>query len=439
VAHFFNIAKVPEVRKRFIFTALLLAVYRIGIFISLPGVDRSQLSRAFSKLNGTLFGTLNMFSGGALEQASIFSLGVMPYISASISIQVLAMAVPALERLQKEGESGRRRISQYTRLLTLLLALLHGFGDINVLVNGFKNVRVVEDPSVGFFMMSVLTLAAGTMFVMWLGEQITEYGLGNGTSLLIFSGIIAQAPAGVLTLLRYVRSDMVSPASLVLLGLVLVATVSLIVFFEQATRRIPIAYAKRAASQGSLHVAPQSSYLPLKINSSGVIPPIFASSVLMFPATVMSFLPGTAVEKLFNQIHMDVWFYHLVYVLLIVFFCYFYTAFTFNPVDLADNLKKNGGYIPGIRPGKKTAEYIDHVLGRITLGGAIYISTICILPAVLASQFEMPIRFGGTGLLIVVGVALDTVRQLESYEITQQYEGFTRIQRPRIRERLMAG
>lgn len=432
-----NIGRVPELRARLMVTAALLAVYRIGIFISTPGVDRAELHRAFANLSGTLFGYINMFSGGAFEQASIFALGIMPYISASIVMQLLTVVLPSLERMQKEGEAGRRKINQYTRYGTIVLSVVQGFGIANLLAQGPGGLRVVEDPSWGFYAMTILTLTAGTTFVMWLGEQITERGLGNGTSLIIFAGIVAQFPAGVANTLRYLQGEMIQPLNMVLMLAMVPLVIAGIIFCEQAQRRIPVHYAKRGVGGGAAQVG-QQSHLPLKINTSGVIPPIFASSILMFPATLANFVHVGWMERASQMFRFDAWFYNTAYVALIIFFCYFYTAVTFNPVDVADNLKKYGGYIPGIRPGKKTAEYIDKVLTRITLGGALYLSAICILPTIMAAKFDVPFKFGGTGLLIVVGVGLDTVRQIEGHLITQHYDGFAGARGPRIRGRRSA-
>ncbi len=433
---FWNIGKIPELRKRLLFSAGMLAVYRIGIFISTPGVDRVELGKAFEQLQGTLFGFLNMFSGGAFEQASIFALGIMPYVSSSIIMQLLTVVIPTLERLQKEGEQGRRKINQYTRYGTIVLAIVQGFGIANYLVNNPGGMQVVHDPGPGFFFITIATLTAGTTFIMWMGEQITERGIGNGTSLIIFAGIVAQLPSGVARTWEYVVGDMIEPVQMLILGAIILGVIAAIIFFEQAQRRIPVQYAKRLV--GKRTYAGQSTHLPLKINATGVVPPIFASSILMFPATIGQFVASEYVEQIQQFFQMDAWFYNSAYVLLIIFFCYFYTAVTFNPVDVADNMKTYGGYIPGIRPGKKTAEYIDHVLSRLTFGGALYLSAVCVLPTVLVNSFNVPFFFGGTGLLIVVGVALDTVRQIESHLITRHYDGFAGARGPRIRGRAVS-
>jgi len=419
---FWNIGKIPELRNRIVFTAALLAVYRIGIFISTPGVDRVALGKAFKQLGGTLFGVFNMFSGGAFEQASIFALGIMPYISSSIIMQLLTVVIPTLERLQKEGEAGRRKINQYTRYGTIVLAVVQGYAIANYLVQGPSGLQVVSDPGPLFYVMTILTLTAGTTFIMWLGEQITERGIGNGISLIIFAGIVAQLPRALFDTFNQVQESSITPVQLLVLGAIVLGVIAAIIFFEQAQRRIPVQYAKRLV--GKKTYAGQTTHLPLKINTSGVIPPIFASSILMFPATLANFVDADLLGDITPFFSFNSWFYNTAYVVLIVFFCYFYTAVTFNPIDVADNMKKYGGYIPGIRPGKKTAEYIDRVLSRITFGGALYLSAVCVLPTVLITTMNVQFMFGGTGLLIVVGVALDTVRQIESHLITRHYDGF---------------
>jgi preprotein translocase subunit SecY len=430
---FWNIGKIPELRKRIIFTAVILAIYRIGIFVSVPGVDRVELGKVFKHMQGTLFGFFNMFSGGAFEQASIFALGIMPYVSSSIIMQLLAVVIPTLERLQKEGEQGRRKINQYTRYGTIVLSIIQAFGISNYLASNPGGLQVVANPGPGFYFMTITTLTAGTTFIMWLGEQITDRGIGNGISLIIFAGIVAQLPSALARVWEYLQGELIQPITMMFIVGIVFVVVAAIIFFEQAQRRIPVQYAKRLV--GKHTYAGQSTHLPLKVNATGVIPPIFASSILMFPATLSQFVPGGYFEKVQDFFRMDAWFYNTAYVLLIIFFCYFYTAVTFNPVDVADNMKKYGGYIPGIRPGRKTAEYIDHVLSRITFGGALYLSAVCVLPTILVSSFNVPFYFGGTGLLIVVGVALDTVRQIESHLITRHYDGFTGSKGPRIRGR----
>jgi preprotein translocase subunit SecY len=428
-----NIFRVPELRKRLVFSLGMLAVYRLGIFVTTPGVDRKAMGEIVRQ--GNLLGLLNFFSGGALEQLSIFALGIMPYVSASIILQLLTVVVPALEKLQKEGELGRRKITQYTRYLTIVLSAIQGYGIASYLESLRTNagLQVVATPGWGFRLLTMISLAAGTAFIMWMGEQITERGIGNGISLVIFAGIVARVPAaGYQTFMAY-RSPgtQMTELSLIILAAVMMVVVGAIVFVERGQRRIPIQYAKRVV--GRKLYGGQSTHLPLKVNTSGVIPPIFASSLLLFPATLAGWFPFLAALQ--TALAPGTWIYNTLYVLLIVFFAYFYTAVTFNPVDVADGLKKNGGYIPGIRPGKKTADYIDHVLSRITFGGAMYLAAICVLPTIITSEFGVTFYFGGTSLLIVVGVALDTVQQIEGHLITRHYEGFTGPRGPRIRGR----
>ena len=431
-----NIFRIPELRKRLIFSLGMLAVYRLGIYVTTPGVDRQAMQNVVA--SGSLLGMLNFFSGGAFEQLSIFALGIMPYVSASIILQLLAVVIPALEKLQKEGELGRRKITQYTRYLTMVLSSLQGYGIATYLesLRDPSGVSVVADPGWGFRLMTMISLAAGTSFIMWMGEQITERGVGNGISLIIFAGIVARAPqAAYNTWQGYSGSSgQMSELGVLALLAIMVAVIAAVVFVERGQRRVPIQYAKRMV--GRKLYGGQSTHLPLKVNTSGVIPPIFASSLLLFPATLGGWFP--ALEGVAQRLQNDSWIYNTVYVLLIIFFAYFYTAVTFNPVDVADNLKKSGGYIPGIRPGKTTADYIDFVLSRITFGGAIYLAVVCVLPTVLTSEFGIQFYFGGTSLLIVVGVALDTVQQIEGHLITRHYEGFTGPRGPRIRGRRLA-
>ncbi len=428
-----NVFKIPELRNRILFTVAMLAVYRIGIFISTPGVDRVVMQEWVGQQGG-LLGMFNMFSGGALEQLSIFALGIMPYISSSIILQLLTVVIPTLEKLKKEGEAGRKKMTQYTRYGTILLAVIQGVGISFYLqdIQGPAGELVVPEPGVGFVLTTVITLTAGTTFLMWLGEQITERGVGNGISLIIFSGIVAMVPSAIAQTSQMVtETEQLDPFFLVFLVAFMLAVVAFICFVERGQRRIPIQYAKRVV--GRQHAGGQASHLPLKVNTSGVIPAIFASSILMFPATLEGLSP--VFGQLNELLRLDGWLGNGVYVVLLIFFCFFYTAVTFNPVDVADNLKKYGGYIPGIRPGKKTAEYIDRVLSRITFGGAIYLSAVCVLPTVLMTQFGVPFYFGGTSLLIVVSVGLDTVQQIESHLIARHYEGFTGPRGPRIRGR----
>jgi preprotein translocase subunit SecY len=425
---FANITKVPELQKRIAFTLGLLAVYRVGVFVTVPLVNRSKMSAIISSGDRGESGFLNLFnlfSGGALEQLSIFALGIMPYISASIIIQLLTVVVPTLERLQKEGEQGRKKITQYTRYGTIGLSLVQSYG-IALYLEGLNdsNPGLVIEPGMGFQFMTVLTLTTGTAFLMWLGEQITERGVGNGISLIIMGGVIATFPQALMETYQLFTNQQLSTFQILILLVVILSVIAFIVFMERAQRRIPIQYAKRMV--GKKIYGGQSSYLPLKVNMAGVIPPIFAMSILLFPSTVVSYFPDQPwAVSVRNALIPGDWRYNLLYTIMNVFFCYFYTAVIFNSVDVADNMKKVGGYVPGIRPGKKTAEYIDNVLTRITFGGAMYIAAVCVLPFFLVDYMGVTFYFGGTGLLIVVGVALDTVNQIESHLVTRHYEGFT--------------
>jgi preprotein translocase subunit SecY len=378
-----------------------------------------------------------MFSGGALEKMSIFALGIMPYISASIILQLLTVVVPKLEQIQKEGDAGRRRINQYTRYGCIILSMIQSFFIAKWLISNNSAYghlgEVVADPGWNFYLLTMISLTTGTAFIMWLGEQITERGIGNGISLIIFAGIVTDIPSALAKLWSRASDGNITAFSLALMGLIVAVVIAAIIFFERGQRRIPVQYAKRVV--GRKMFGGQSTHLPLKVNTAGVIPPIFASSILMFPQQIASFWNNPVAKALSDALHPGDWRYNVLYIGLIVFFCYFYTAVTFNPVDVADNMRKYGGFIPGIRPGKATAAYIDKVLTRITAGGALYVSVICILPTLLTTNLGVPFYFGGTGLMIVVGVALDTVQQIESHLITRNYEGFTGPKGPRIRGR----
>ena len=428
IGGFQNVFKIPELKKRIAITFLLLAVYRIGVHVPTPGINGDALASFFAQAKGTLFSLVDMFSGGALERLSVFALGIMPYISASIILQLLTVVVPHLERLSKEGEAGRKKITQYTRYGTVLLSIIQGFGiAVGLETMGQGGQSFVYSPGWSFRLMTVITLTAGTAFIMWLGEQITERGIGNGISLIIFAGIVARLPGAMGKTYQQVSLSQMSLFRLIILCAIMVAVVGAIIFVETGQRRLPVQYAKRIV--GRRMYGGSSTHLPLKVNTSGVIPPIFASSILMFPLTIANFLPGEFkeaypwVDSLVESLGPGRWIYNILYVGFIIFFCYFYTAVTFNPADVADNMKKFGGYIPGIRPGKKTADYIDRVLTRITLGGALYVSAVCVLPTFLVYRLGVPFYFGGTALLIVVGVALDTVQQVESHMLTRHYEG----------------
>ena len=435
-----NMFKIPELRKRLLFTLALLAVYRLGIFITTPGVNRTIMQEIVGAGSGGFLGMFNMFSGGALERMSLFALGVMPYVSASIILQMLTIVSPQLDKLNKEGEQGRRKINQYTRYGTVLLSLLQGYFIARWLEGqqasfGRHIGDVVSSPGIGFRLLTMISLTTGTAFLMWLGEQITERGIGNGMSVIIFAGIVTDIPSGLYRLAEKAKTDMTA-FSLLLIALIVVAGVAFICFVERGYRRIPVQYAKRIV--GRKMYGGQTTHLPLKVNSAGVIPPIFASSVLMVPGQLATYIQTPWMQDFKSVFDRGGWQYNTVFVGLIVFFSFFYTAITYNPVDVADNLKKYGGFIPGIRPGKKTAEYFDRVMSRITFGGAIYMSIVCIMPSLMQDWFHVPFSFGGTGLMIVVGVALDLVQQIEGHLITRQYQGFTGPKGPRIRGRRAA-
>jgi len=421
-----NIFSIVELRKRIMFTLMMLAVYRIGCHVPTPGVDSQVLASFFEGSQGTLLGLVSAFTGGALERMTIFALGIMPYISASIILQLLTVVSEPVQRLSKEGAQGRKVITRWTRYGTVILSVVQGAG----IAVGLQSMRgpagdpVVSNQGIGFIILTVITLTAGTAFIMWIGEQVTERGVGNGISLIIFAGIIANMPAAIINSLRLVKTGAMSLFTVVFLLVLMVAVVMFIVFMERAQRRVPIHYAKRVV--GMRNMGGQSSHLPLKINMSGVIPPIFASSIIMFPATVANFVDVEWVQALAAMMTPTHWLYNVFFVAFVVFFCYFYTAVTFNPVDVAENVKNQGGYIPGIRPGKATSDYLDTVLSRLTFAGAVYVSAVCVLPSVMIGQFNVPFYFGGTSLLIVVGVGLDTASQIESHMISRSYEGFMR-------------
>ncbi len=419
-------ANIPELRKRAVFTLLMLLVYRMGVQIPTPGINGEALAAFFAEHSKTLFGMFNMFSGGALENFSIFALGIMPYISASIIIQLLTVVIPQLESLKKEGATGQRKITTYTRFGTVALALVQGMfiatGLENMSAPGSAGAPIVLHPGWDFKLLTVLTLTSGTAFIMWLGEQMTERGIGNGISMIIYSGIIARMPAAVGNSIQIIQSGQIPFILVPLLLAMMFGVVALVVYFETAQRKIPIQYAKRVV--GRRVYGGQSSHLPLKINIAGVIPPIFASSIMMFPATIGKFIPIEWIQSMSAAMSPGTVYYYLLDVSLIIFFCFFYTAVTFNPDEVAENLKKNGGFIPGIRPGKKSAEFIDKVLIRLTVVGSIYLAAVCVLPTMLIHRFSIPFYFGGTALLIVVGVAIDTISKVQSHLVMRNYEGF---------------
>ncbi|MDR3134482.1 MAG: preprotein translocase subunit SecY [Deltaproteobacteria bacterium] len=409
-----------ELTRRVIFLLLMLAVYRIGVHIPTPGVDAEAIDQLFKGFAGTLLGLFDMFSGRALSRFSIFAMGIMPYISSSIIIELLTVVWPHLSRLKKEGgQDGRRKLTQYSRYLTVGLSLFQGF----MLAVGLERMTmgsqsVVIEPGLTFRLMAMVTLAAGTCFIMWLGEQITERGIGNGISLIIFAGIVEGLPAAVTGVFSDLGSSEQSLLRMAVMVAILVLVVAGVVFCERAQRRIPVQYAQRVV--GRKMMTGRSTHLPLKLNPAGVIPPIFASSLIMFPATLGQFVDLPFLKELTTR---NNWLYNIVYVALIVFFCYFYTGVQFNPEDVAENMKKNGGFIPGIRPGPKTAEYMDKVLTRLTLWGAAYVSIICLMPSFIMDYFKVNFYFGGTALLIVVGVSLDTMAQIQTHLTNRQYEG----------------
>ncbi|HSC35793.1 MAG TPA: preprotein translocase subunit SecY [Thermodesulfobacteriota bacterium] len=420
------IPRIPELNKRLLFTALMLVVYRLGVFVPIPGIDPEQILKLFEQTRGTIFDILNMFSGGALERASVFALGVMPYITSSIIMSLLVKAFPTLEAMQKEGEAGRRKINQYSRYGTVLICLVQGFMLAITLEGGVgSGAAVVKEAGWTFRIMTVLTLTAGSLFVMWIGEQITERGIGNGISLIIAASIIVGLPGGLWNIIRLINTGEMTVFGVALIFILLVLIVGFIVFVERSYRKIPVQYPRRVV--GRKVFGGQSSHLPLKTNTAGVIPPIFASSLLIFPATILTFINVPFLRDMSDLLFQNIIVYNIIFAGLIIFFAYFYTAIIYNPDDLAENLRKNGGFIPGIRPGKKTSEYIDKILGRITFIGAIYVAFVCVIPSFLQREpFNLPFYFGGTSLLIVVGVTLDFVQQVESFLITHSYEGFVR-------------
>jgi len=430
-----NIAKIPELRRRLLFTLGMVAIYRVGIFVTTPGVDRNVMRRIMHDSSASFLGMFNLFSGGALMQLSIFALGIMPYVSASIILSLMGVVVKPLEELRKEGEAGQRKINQYTRYGTVMLSIIQGFG-IAMCLEGLNGSSaygdVVADPGWVFRLITIISLTTGTAFIMWLGEQITERGIGNGISLIIFAGIVAGLPDALFLTFQQVKIGQMKPIDMLIVAFVAVLTTSVIVFFERAQRRLPIQYAKRM--QGKQVYGGQASHLPLRVNMSGVIPPIFTSSLLMFPVTLANLeVPG--MTWLNNHIQTGNWVYLTIFAVMTIFFCFFYTAVTFQPVEVAENLKKQNAFIPGIRPGKATADYIDNVLTRITVGGALYVAAVCTVPTLLQSNYEVPFYLGGTSLMIVVGVALDTAQQVESHLITRHYEGLTGPTGSRIRGR----
>lgn len=417
-----GLGKIPELRKRLMFVLLALIVYRIGTYIPVPGIDPSAMARFFEQQSSTILGMFNMFSGGALQRLSILALGIMPYISASIIMQLMSAVVPTLKELKKEGEAGRRKITQYTRYGTVFLATFQAIG-VSI---ALQNQQVALAPGIGFIFTATVSLVTGTMFLMWLGEQITERGIGNGISIIIFAGIVAGLPAAVGGTLDLVSQGALGEGFVLFLFLASIVVIAFVVFVERAQRRITVNYARR--QQGRKMMAAQSTHLPLKLNMAGVIPPIFASSIILFPATLLQWSSSSTggfswLQNAATAISPGQPMYVMLYALAIVFFCFFYTAIVFDSRETADNLKRSGAFIPGIRPGEQTARYIDAVLTRLTAVGAIYITLVCLLPEFLILKFGVPFYFGGTSLLIIVVVSMDFMAQVQSHLMSHQYEG----------------
>lgn len=419
---FSEIWDMEDLRKRVVFTLGMLGVYRLGIFVPAPGVDRNVLGEWFGQQENTLLGLYDMFSGGALAQFSVFVLGIMPYITASIIMQLMAEMQPQLKRLKDEGQQGRNKITQYTRYLTIVIAVVQSFS-ISV---GLEQMRVAQssvviEPGWSFRMMTILTMTGGACFVMWLGEQMTERGVGNGASIIITAGIIVGLPAGGAQLIQLIQMGEINLLGAAILAAFMFLVVWAIVFVERGQRRIKLQYAKRV--RGGQVYEGQTTYLPLKVNTAGVIPPIFASSLLMFPSTIGQFWDSAFIAWISGAFFPGRWLYNVVYAVLVIFFAFFYTAITFNPDDVAENLKKHGGYIPKVRPGRDTAAYIAWIMDRLTAAGSVYLAVVCIIPTVLMTEFNIPFYFGGTSLLIIVGVTLDTVAQIEAQLSTKHYDG----------------
>ncbi|MGH1538168.1 MAG: preprotein translocase subunit SecY [Gammaproteobacteria bacterium] len=417
-----GLGQVSELRKRLFFVLFAMIVYRIGTFIPVPGIDPSAMARFFEQQSSTILGMFNMFSGGALERLSLFALGIMPYISASIIMQLMSAVVPSLKELKKEGEAGRRKITQYTRYGTVFLATFQAIG-VSV---ALQNQQVALSPGIGFMFTATITLVTGTMFLMWLGEQITERGIGNGISIIIFAGIVAGLPAAIGGTLEQVNVGAFSSGFAMFLFLMAILVTAFVIFVERAQRRITVNYARR--QQGRKMMAAQSTHLPLKLNMSGVIPPIFASSIILFPSTLLQWSSSPTgnfswLQNIATAISPGQPLYVMLYALAIVFFCFFYTAIVFDSRETADNLKRSGAFIPGIRPGEQTARYIDNVLTRLTAVGAVYITLVCLLPEFLILKYEVPFYFGGTSLLIIVVVVMDFMAQVQAHLMSHQYEG----------------
>jgi len=434
-----NISKIPELQRRLLFTLGILAAYRLGAHIPLPGVDAAALKELASQSGSGLFGMIDIFTGGGFLRMSVFALGIMPYITASIILELMTVVFPYLDRLKKEGEVGRKKITQYTRYLTIVLSSIQSIAIafmLESMVTGSGGPGVVAHPGWAFRLMTIITLTAGTALIMWLGEQITERGIGNGMSLIIFSGIVVRIPVSIIQLIDQMRSGEQHPIVLLVIGVVMVAVIGGIVFFERAQRKIAVQYPSRTV--GRKVYKGVKTHLPLKVNPAGVIPPIFASSLLMFPSTLLGYVSPESspwLGWLASAFNGYSWQYNTLYGALIIFFTFFYTAVQFNPIDVADNLKKHGGYIPGVRPGQNTSDYIDRILTRITVGGALYLVAVCVLPSIFTGLANVPFYYGGTSLLIVVGVAMDTAAQMEAHLIARHYDGFLGGKGPRMKGR----
>ena len=429
-----NLFRVPELKQKILFTLTALLVYRIGAHVTVPGVDYNALQTAFASLQGTLFGVYDLFVGGALSRATVFGLGIMPYISASIMFQLLAAVFPTVEKMQKEGEEGRKRLTQWTRYATVALALLQGYG-YAVFIQSLNAGQAVINPGLIFIITTTLLLTMGAIFVMWMGEQITERGIGNGMSLLIFFSIIESFPAALARTWESYRTGVIGAFALLVLLAVIVGVIAGVVAMTMAARKIPVQIPRKVMGRGRVREG-QKSFIPLRINSAGVMPIIFAQSIIIVPGTLAAFSNLPFLQTVQTALQPGTWLYNALYTILIVFFTYFYTAIIFNPVDLAENLKKQGAFIPGVKPGARTAEYIDHVLSRITVAGSLYLAAIALLPFFIFDWFNIQsFFFGGTSLLIVVGVGLDTVQQMQQHLLLRRYEGFMKKGRVRFRGR----
>ncbi|NOT33839.1 MAG: preprotein translocase subunit SecY [Candidatus Eisenbacteria bacterium] len=432
-----NMFQIPELRRRLIFTLLMFVAYRLGEHVPTPGVNARALAGVFQS-SGSLFGLYDFFVGGAFSRATVFALGIMPYISASIILQLLGAVVPALEKLRKEGEEGQKKITQYTRYGTVIIAVIQSFAYSVFLANlgASQGVAIVPNPGIAFTLSTIITQTAGTILVMWMGEKITEHGIGNGISLIIFLNIVGRLPNSLFAAVDSFRAGTLTVIHIGVVGILAIAVIAAVIFMTQGTRKIPVQYAKRIV--GRRMYGGSNTFIPLRVNTAGVIPIIFALSLMSLPTAVAGFVPpGHPLAQLHNWFNPTGWLYNILYGLIIVFFTYFYTAVVLNPNDLAENMRKYGGFIPGVRPGKKTAEYIDRVLSRVTLPGAVFLALIAVIPDLAFSALGLPfLAFGGTSVLIVVGVALDTLQQIESHLLMRHYEGFVKRGRIRGRQRM---